>query len=239
MDLLKNLFKGDKVIWIIFLVLCVISIIEVFSAASALAYDTYDHWAPIRQHGILLFFGWAIVVVMHNIPYKWFQVFPYPLLLLSVALLAFVMITGFVTGERINGAARWMSFMGLQFQPSELAKMGVIMGTAVILSRGQDEYGASPKAFKRIMIMTCIVCGLILPENYSTGVLLFGTVYLMMFIGRVQAKKLILLGGGLIGAVALFVSFLLATPNDTLEKIPMGHRFTTVKARIVDIAYAK
>lgn len=45
------------------------------------------------------------------------------------------------------------------------------------------------KLFKRIMIMTCIVCGLILPENYSTGVLLFGTVYLMMFIGRVQAKN--------------------------------------------------
>lgn len=89
------------------------------------------------------------------------------------------------------------------------------------------------------MIMTCIVCGLILPENYSTGVLLFSTVYLMMFIGRVQAKKLLMLGGGLVGLVVLFVSFLLATPNDTLEKIPMGHRFTTVKARIVDFAYAK
>ena len=89
------------------------------------------------------------------------------------------------------------------------------------------------------MIMTGIVCGLILPENYSTGILLFGTVYLMMFIGRVQAKKLILLGGGLIGAAILFVSFLLATPNDTLKKIPLGHRLTTVKARIVDFAYAK
>ena len=234
MDLLKNLFKGDKVIWIIFLVLCVISIIEVFSAASALAYDTYDHWAPIRQHGILLFFGWAIVVVMHNIPYKWFQVFPYPLLLLSVALLAFVMITGFVTGERINGAARWMSFMGLQFQPSELAKMGVVMGTAVILSRGQDEHGAAPQAFKRIMVMTCIVCALILPENYSTGVLLALTVYIMMFIGRVQARKLLILGGSVLAAGIVFVIFLLNTPNDTLRKIPLGHRFTTAKERIID-----
>ena len=239
MDLLKSIFKGDKVIWIIFLVLCLISITEVFSAASTLTYKSGDHWGPITQHTILLSIGALIVVFVHNIPYKWFQALPYPLLLVSVVLLLFVMITGIVTGDRINGAARWMTFMGVQFQPSELAKMGVIMGTAVILSHGQDESGASPKAFKRIMIMTCIVCGLILPENYSTGVLLFGTVYLMMFIGRVQAKKLILLGGGLIGAVVLFVSFLLATPNDTLEKIPMGHRFTTVKARIVDFAYAK
>lgn len=38
MDLIKDLFKGDKVIWIIFLFLCLISIVEVFSAASTLTY---------------------------------------------------------------------------------------------------------------------------------------------------------------------------------------------------------
>ena len=49
MDLLKNIFKGDKVIWIIFLCLCLISIIEVFSAASTLTYKSGDHWGPITQ----------------------------------------------------------------------------------------------------------------------------------------------------------------------------------------------
>ena len=178
--------------------------------------------------------GAVIVVLVHNIPYKWFQVFPVFLLPISIGLLAFVMLMGIVTGDRVNGAARWMTFMGIQFQPSEIAKMAVVIVTAFILSKGQDEDGASPKAFKRIMIITCIVCGLILPENYSTGILLFGTVYLMMFIGRVSARKLLILGGGLLAFVAIFVTFLLATPNDTLEKIPMGHRFTTVKSRIAD-----
>ena len=110
--------------------------------------------------------------------------------------------------------------------------MAVVIVTAFILSKGQDEDGASPKAFKRIMIITCIVCGLILPENYSTGMLLFGTVYLMMFIGRVSARKLLILGGGIVAFVTVFVAFLLATPDKTLENIPMGHRFTTVKSRI-------
>ncbi|WP_300695261.1 FtsW/RodA/SpoVE family cell cycle protein [uncultured Bacteroides sp.] len=234
MDLLKSIFKGDKVIWIIFLFLCIISIIEVFSAASTLTYKSGDHWGPITQHSILLMVGAVIVVLVHNIPYKWFQVFPVFLLPISIGLLAFVMLMGIVTGDRVNGAARWMTFMGIQFQPSEIAKMAVVIVTAFILSKGQDEDGASPKAFKRIMIITCIVCGLILPENYSTGILLFGTVYLMMFIGRVSARKLLILGGGLLAFVAIFVTFLLATPNDTLEKIPMGHRFTTVKSRIAD-----
>lgn len=234
MDLLRSIFKGDKVIWIIFLFLCLISIIEVFSAASTLTYKSGDHWGPITQHSILLMVGAVIVVLVHNIPYKWVQVFPIPLLLTSCVLLAIVMATGFFTGDRVNGAARWMSFMGIQFQPSEIAKMAVIIATASILARGQNEDGANPKAFKRIMLITCLVCGLILPENYSTGMLLFGTVYLMMFIGRVPAKKLIILGGGILAFIVLFVTFLLATPNDTLEKIPMGHRFTTVKSRIAD-----
>ena len=76
MDLVKNIFKGDKVIWIIFLCLCLISIIEVFSAASTLTYKSGDHWGPITQHSVILMVGVVVVVFMHNIPYKWFQVFP-------------------------------------------------------------------------------------------------------------------------------------------------------------------
>lgn len=234
MDLLKSIFKGDKVIWIIFLFLCLISITEVFSAASTLTYKSGDHWGPITQHSILLMVGAVIVVLVHNIPYKWFQVFPVFLLPLSIGLLTFVMLMGFITGDRVNGAARWMTFMGIQFQPSEIAKMAVVIVTAFILSKGQNEDGANPKAFKRIMIITCLICGLILPENYSTGMLLFVTVYLMMFIGRISAKKLFILGGSIFAFVMVFITFLLATPNDTLEKIPMGHRFTTVKSRIAD-----
>ena len=184
MDLLRSIFKGDKVIWIIFLFLCLISIVEVFSAASTLTYKSGDHWGPITQHSIILMVGAVVVVFMHNIPYKWFQVFPVFLLPLSVVLLGLVMMM-----ERINGAARWMTFMGIQFQPSEVAKMAVIIVTAFILSKGQDEDGASPKAFKRIMIITGVVCLLIAPENLSTAALLFGVVFLMMFIGRVAIKK--------------------------------------------------
>ena len=105
MDLLKSIFKGDKVIWIIFLFLCLISITEVFSAASTLTYKSGDHWGPITQHSILLMVGAVIVVLVHNIPYKWFQVFPVFLLPISIGLLAFVMLMGFITGDRVNGAA--------------------------------------------------------------------------------------------------------------------------------------
>ena len=224
MDLLRSIFKGDKVIWIIFLILCLISITEVFSAASTLTYKSGDHWGPITQHSILLMVGVVVVVLFHNIPYKWFQVFPVFLLPASVLLLAFVMLM-----DRVNGAARWMTIMGVQFQPSEVAKMAVIIVTAFILSKGQDEDGASPKAFKRIMIITGAICLLIAPENLSTAALLFGVVFLMMFIGRVSDKKLLILAGGIAAVGIIAVTFLIVTKNSDL---PFLHRFDTWRARI-------
>lgn len=232
MDLLRNIFKGDKVIWIIFLCLCLISIIEVFSAASTLTYKSGDHWGPITQHSIILMVGVVVVVFMHNIPYKWFQVFPVFLYPISVALLAFVTLMGVITGDRVNGAARWMTFMGVQFQPSEVAKMAVIIAVSFILSKKQDDEGANPKAFKYILILTGIVCVLIAPENLSTAALLFGVVFLMMFIGRVSAKKLLTLVGSILLAGLLGVLLLLAIPKDT--DIPFLHRFDTWKNRITN-----
>lgn len=232
MDLLSRLFKGDKIIWIIFLLLCVISIIEVFSAASTLTYKTGDHWAPITQHVTLLAVGVVIVVVVHVIPYKWFQALPVLLLPFSIALLLFVVVMGFVTGDRINGAARWMTFMGVQFQPSELAKMAVIIATAYWLSKKQDENGAGPKAFKYIMVITGIVCVLIAPENLSTAMLLFAVVVVMMFIGRIAWKKLAMLIGGIALAGSLLVGIVLVVPTD--KDIPFTHRFATWKSRITN-----
>ena len=237
MDLLKSLLKGDRVIWIIFLCLCVISIIEVFSAASTLTYKTGDHWAPITQHVTILMVGVIVVIIVHLIPYKWFQVFPVFLLPVSTILLIFVAAMGLITGDRVNGAARWMTFFGIHFQPSELAKMAVIIAVSSILSRRQSDEGPNPKAFKYIMIITGTVCLLIAPENLSTALLLFVVVVLLMIIGQVAVKKLLLLLGGiaLIGAFIIGLTF--AVPDDT--KIPFTHRLVTWKSRIINFVEDK
>lgn len=232
MDFVGKLFKGDKVIWIIFMCLCLISIIEVFSAASTLTYKSGDHWGPITQHSIILMVGVVIVLVVHNINYKWFQVLPIFLVPVSAALLGIVMVMGLVTGDRVNGAARWMSFFGIQFQPSELAKLAVVVATALILSKMQTEEGASNRAFKIILIITGFICALIAPENLSTAALLFGTVFLMMFIGRVSLKKLGILIGSIMAAGLLIGTLIMVIPKETLHNTPGLHRFETWQNRI-------
>ena len=232
MGLIKDLFKGDKVIWIIFLFLCLISVIEVFSAASTLTYKSGDHWGPITQHSVILMVGAVVVVLVHNIPCKYFSVLPFFLLPLSCVLLIFVMGMGIITGDRVNGAARWMTFFGIQFQPSELAKMAVIIVAAFILSKFQEEDGANPKAFKYIMWIVGIVFILIAPENGSTAALLFGVVFLMMLIGRIPWKLLGKLTA-LIGiALTIFVSIIMITPASVYNKIPGLHRVETWQSRI-------
>ena len=205
MDLLKNLFKGDRIIWIIFLLLCFVSIIEVFSASSTLTYKSGDHWHPITMHMLLLTVGALVVFIVHNIPVKLYKSI-YAILLLPVSwiMLIFVLIMGEVTNSA-NGAARWMTFFGIQFQPSELAKMGTIIVVALILWKTQSEKEkgeADPKAMKYILGITGISCILIFTENLSTALLLCISVYLMMFVGRVPWKQMLKLTAVCVGLVA-------------------------------------
>ena len=232
MGLIKDLFKGDKVIWIIFLFLCLISVVEVFSAASTLTYKSGDHWGPITQHSVILMVGAFIVVLVHNIPCKYFSVLPFFLLPLSCILLIFVMGMGIITGDRVNGAARWMTFFGIQFQPSELAKMAVIIVTAFILSKFQEEDGANPKAFKYIMWIIGIVFILIAPENGSTAALLAGVVFLMMLIGRVPWRQIGRLVGIIGVTLSLLITVIVVIPPSVYENVPGTHRFSTWQSRI-------
>ena len=238
MNLINSIFKGDKVIWMIFLMLCLISITEVFSASSTLTYGSQSHWGPITRHTMFLLGGAAFVVLIHNIPYKWFRGLPILLIPISVVFLLMLLffdnlnIGGILVIEKTNDAGRWVKILNMPFQPSEFAKMATIVLTASILSKGQTEDEASQNSFKWILTSTALICLLIMPENYSTAFLLFGTIYLMMFIGRVNTKKVLMLGGILLSVAAFSVGTLLYTPDNVIEKVPMGHRLTTVKHRI-------
>lgn len=228
MDLLKSLFKGDKVIWTIFLMLCLISVVEVFSAASMLAYKSGDHWRAISQHSLYLMVGAAVVILVHKVPCRLFRLIPVLALPASLILLPLAMFVG----QRVNGAGRWLQVCGVQFQPSELGKMAVVTSVALILAMMQEERGAHPRAFRLILTVTGAVCLLIVPENFSTAAMLFAVSFLMMYIGRVPLKQL----GRLLGVFAIVAglagTMAAVTPDEVLDEMPGMHRVTTWKHRI-------
>ena len=199
---LNNIFKGDKVIWMVFFLLCMISIVEVYSASSTLSYKGGNYWAPLLKHGGMLFIGFIVMIVVMNIKCRYFKIATLPALVLSVLMLIGVLLTGGVT----NGASRWIEVMGIQFQPSELGKGALVLAVAQILSAMQTETGAAKKAFKYILFLSTAIIIPISFENLSTALLASLTVLLMMFVGRVPLKQI----GKLLGVGALTVVFALA-----------------------------
>ena len=199
---LGNLFKGDKVIWMVFFFLCLISAIEVFSASSSLTYKGGSYLAPIVKHLGILFLGIVFMVFTVNIPCRYFKVLTPILMLISSLTLAWVSLAGPTT----NGAQRWISLLGLQFQPSELGKGTLVLAVAQILSATQTGNGADKKALKIIAIASAFIVPFIFIENLSTAVLLCVVVYMMMILGRVPVAQL----GKILGVVVVLAGSLLA-----------------------------
>lgn len=194
---LGNIFKGDKVIWMVFFFLCIISIVEVYSASAGLTYKGGHYWAPIVKHTGILLVGVFAMVVTLNIKCKYFKIVTPFLLVLSIIAL----VTVLIAGQSTNGAQRWISIIGIQFQPSEIAKGTMVLATAQILSAMQTEQGADKNAFKYILIVSGCIVPFIMVENLSTAMLLCLVIFLMMMIGRVPGKIL----GKVLGIVTLLI----------------------------------
>lgn len=244
-----NLFKGDRVIWMVLLFLCLISIVEVFSASSTLTYKSQDYLGPIIGHTWKILVGVGVAILILNVPCRFFKLATPGLLLISVIMLLWVLFFG----EKTNDAGRWISLLGLKFQPSEIAKGTMVLVTAQILSAMQRDDGADKRAFKYILIIVLPFCLLIGLENLSTAALILAVIFLMMFIGRVPLTQLGKLVGVGIILLVLFIGsiYLLGSvesgkggetqtetivnnevKTDTKKKTSFLHRFSTWKGRI-------
>lgn len=252
-----NIFKGDKVIWMVFFFLCIISIIEVYSASSQLTYKGGNYIAPVQKHISILVVGIFFMVVTLNIKCKYFRI-ALPLML-GISFVALISV--YIVGQVTNGAHRWVPIMGIQFQPSELAKGTIVLAVAQILSAMQTDKGADKQAFRYILTVCLFFIPLIMLENLSTAALLCLVVFMMMLIGRVPARQL----GKLLGVTALIMSGVFAMVmifgtdrqrEKTVSDVDMAqtvaekqkdesivgkvfHRFDTWKARIDDFIYNK
>lgn len=209
-----NLFKGDKVIWMVFFFLCMISVVEVFSASSGLTYKSQNYVGPIAYHAFTIMAGVVVAILTLNIPCRYFKLMTPFLMLISVITLLWVLLAG----TKVGDAGRWINLFGFTFQPSEIAKGTIVLAVAQILAAMQRENGADKKAFKWILSITLPACLLIGLENLSTAAMLFAVVFLMMFIGLVSLKQLGKLAGVIIIFVVVVVSMVMLVGHDISDE---------------------
>ncbi|MCX6274877.1 MAG: FtsW/RodA/SpoVE family cell cycle protein [Bacteroidetes bacterium] len=198
---LEKYFKGDRTIWLVVFILTLFSLLAVYSSTGTLAYkyQSGDTEFYLFRQARFLIIGLALMYLAHRIRYNVYSRLSQIGLFIAIPLLLLTLIIG----TNLNSASRWLSLPGLNtsFQTSDLAKLALIMFVARMLSRKQENIKDFKTAFLPIMLPVLIVCGLILPANLSTSLLIFFTSVVLMFIGRINMKYVFIMCG--LGVVLL------------------------------------
>jgi len=197
--------QGDPVIWAVVLCLSLISILVVYSATGSLAYKQMGGNTEyyLIRHTIMVGLAMLVMWVAHKIDYRYYSKITRYALFVSVPLLLYA----WQAGSTVNEASRWIElpFIGLQFQPSDLAKMALIAGLASMLAKRQQNIANIKESLIPMLAWCGAICGLIAMTNISTAILLFLTCMLLLFIGRVPPKYLAMLVvvGAFVGVLAM------------------------------------
>ena len=127
----------DKAYWVLFGMLIIIAILALFSASSTLAFETNSSTlGPIMEQMLFIAAGVGLAFVLQFIPSNIIRMASYIGLAVSIV---FLLLTFTPMGVEINGAKRWLRIFGITFQPSELAKLTLILVVSDLLSRIRTE----------------------------------------------------------------------------------------------------
>jgi cell division protein FtsW len=177
----------DRTYWGLFVALIVVAIIALFSASSTLVYTHHSALGPIGQQMFFIVLGVIAAGVIQLIPTHWIRFGGYILLGISTLLVYSTMIPGNPLVVTINGAARWVRIAGITFQPSELAKLSLIIVIADQLARIKNE-ADKKKYFYRTLIIAGVVMLPIMASNLSTAVLIGLIVFCLWVLARIPWK---------------------------------------------------
>ena len=202
--------QGDRVVWTIFLFLFIISVVEMFSASSMLVHISGSVQGPILRHALFFAIGFMALMIVQLVDFKYIRLLGYVGLAASWILLLY---TSFFGGVEQAGAARWIDIGGFRFQPSEVAKLSLIVVVADMIERMQDEERQN-KLFWYVIGAIVITCGMIFTENFSTAALLFVITMTMMLIGEINWRKLLTVCTGVVGVVLIILLMALFIPDD-------------------------
>lgn len=196
---LAKIFKGDKTIWVVFFLLSIVSLLAVYSSIGLYAYSAFASKTPTTlflRHMLIVAVTYVVVASLSHVNYRYFSRFAvlgyWAAIVLLVVMLAL-------------NQGRWVRIPVIgQFQPSEIAKVVLIIFVARLLALKKDNAGELG-LFLMLLVYISAVVVLVLPENFSTAALIFLSAYLVMYFGGVNKKywwRLFLVG------VVLVIGFL-------------------------------
>src|SRR5512136_84126 len=196
---MKGRKRLDIILLFSVLALVGIGIVMVYSTSAIIAGDRFgDPYYFLKRQALYAAIGFVLMILMMFFPYEVLKRFAYPLLILSVLLLIAVLIPGI--GYRAGGAMRWLKIQSFSFQPSEFAKLGLVIFLAYFLAKKEEKIRSFSFGFLPTIVLSGGVIALVLKEpDFGAALFLTTLVFLFLFVSGARV-------------IYIAASFLLALP---------------------------
>src|SRR4030066_457990 len=196
--MMKGKRKFDYILLIVALALMGIWVVMVYSTSAILAVDRFqDPYYFLKRQALYGGIGFVLMVLMMFFPYEVLKRFAYPILVISILFLIAVLIPGI--GHRAGGAMRWLKIQFFSFQPSEFAKLGLVVFLAYLLAKKEEKIRSFSFGFLPPVLLSGLVIALVMKEpDFGAAFFLTVMVFLLLF---VSGARVIYIVGAILAAI--------------------------------------
>jgi cell division protein FtsW len=180
----------------------------VYSTSAIMAGDRFgDPYYFLKKQVLYAGIGFFLMILMLFLPHRILKRFAYPVLILSILFLVAVLIPGI--GHRAGGSTRWLKIESFSFQPSEFAKLGLIIFLAYFLTKKEEKMRSFSFGFLPTVLFSGLVIALVAKEpDFGGALFLAAMVFLLLFIG---GTRVIYIAGAVMVAVPVIYYFLMSS----------------------------
>jgi cell division protein FtsW len=173
------------------LLLVGMGIVMVYSASSALALKNYGSgYFFLKKQATFSLIGMVVLVVFSYIPFRFYRILTYPALAAAIAMLVAVAFTGW--GITAGGSMRWLQLGPIRFQPSELARLALVVYLAYSMSKKEELLRDFYVGFLPHVMVLGLFAGLLMIQPDFGSVVIFAMLtWIMLFIGGCRVTHLL------------------------------------------------
>jgi cell division protein FtsW len=192
---MKGRLRFDFILLIVTLALVGVGIVMVYSTSAIMAGDRFqDPYYFLKKQALFAGVGCILMTFMLFFRYTILKRLAYPILIVSILLLVAVLIPGI--GYRAGGAMRWLKIQSVSFQPSEFAKLGLIIFLAYFLTKKDEKIRSFSFGFLPTVLLSGLVVVLVAKEpDLGAALFLSAMVFVLLF---VSGARVIYLAGALL-----------------------------------------